>query len=139
MEKIGNIIFFKNQLNELDFTLQKLLPIPVEFFHSEEFGLIGDDWCTAIWGTKWDVSNSRISESGDTISIFYLTATDSNAKWVEAFCRYLNVTTYVDNLQGDIEISVTHAIYRLYDDFGCKMEWTPEKGHSYMEGEILYW
>jgi hypothetical protein len=117
--------------------LQKLLPIPEEFLDSEEYGIIGCDWCLAVWGTKWEAINSRISESGDTISISYLTATDSNAKWVETLCRYIKVMSYIDNLKGDIKISVTHSIYKPYEDFGCKMVWTPETGDNYMEGEIL--
>ncbi len=135
--KIRNVIFFENSKKEQIFSMQKLLPIPKEFSDTVEYNEFGYDWCIAIWGSKWEVLNSRISESGDTISISYLTATDSNAKWVEAMCRYIMVTSYIDNLKGDIKISVTHSIYRLYDDCGIKMEWTPEVGYNYMEGEIL--
>jgi hypothetical protein len=117
--------------------MQKLLPVPKEFNDSVGYNEFGYDWCLAVWGTKWEAINSRISESGDTISIFYLTANDSNSKWVEALCRYINVMSYIDYLKGDIIISVTHSIYKPYEDFGCKMVWTPETGDNYMGGEIL--
>jgi len=135
--KIKNMIFIENSKKDQIYLMQKLLPVPKEFKDSVGYNEFGYNWCLAVWGTKWEAINSRISESGDTISISYLTATDPNTKWIKALCRYIEVLSYVDNLQGDNEISVIHSIYRLYEDCGCKMEWTPKSGFHYMEGEIL--
>ena len=105
----------KNDKDEQVFTMKKMLPMPKEFTDSDGYNEFGYDWCIAIWGTKWEVINSRISESGDTISVSYLTASDCNAKWVEALCRYLKVMSY-----------------------NYEMVWAPEACDNYMEGEIIH-
>jgi hypothetical protein len=90
-----------------------------------------------MWGTKYDAIGCKISGNSDTISISYETATDPNNRWIESLCQYIKVMSFIEVHNNKVKISLSHTFYRLIEDTAVRLEWTPGKGYSYMEGERI--
>jgi len=119
----------------------KMLPMPEGFSETVGWNDFGSDWTYAVWGAKW-VRSSKISESGHTISIYYDTPWLTNLLWVETLCRYIDCVSnkyeYRSMREVRKEISVTLTYCDAYEDFGNRMEWTPDKGFSLIENVKMF-
>ena len=126
MDKIRTMIFDKDEKNNRIFTMERMLPRPPEFSDTKGYDVYGYDWSSAIWGTKWDVYNFHITESGNTINISYQTAWNPNVRWVTALCYYIQKTlNYFDKEQPYISVKLTYTDFM--GDFGGLFDWVPFK------------
>jgi len=136
--KIKKMIFRNNEKNEQIFTMTKLLPVPEGLSENPGYTEYGYDWCCAVWGTKWDVIYNKITESGDSYIFNYDTAWDPNVLWVKALCRYIGLVSYPYKKNVSGEISITHFFCNEYEDFGTKMEWTPDQCFQFTENVSFF-
>ena len=127
MSKIRMMIFDEDEKHNKKFTMNKLLPRPLEFSDSNGYNEYGYHWCVAIWGTKWDVYNYNIIDSGNTITIYYNTAWDPNENWLEFLCHYIQATLDFDKTKEAPFISVKLHYYDYLGFFGGLWEWVPFK------------
>ena len=142
-DKIRMMIFDEDENKKQIFTMSNMLPLPARFSGKTEYNDFGYDWCRAIWGTKWDVYNESIYESGDTIIIYYQTAWSPNDNWVVSLCLYIQKTIMHLKSEDRPNISVKLQYYDYMGDFGGIMEWVPfhnptPKSYSLMEYAKLY-
>ena len=143
MGKIKKVIFDHNEINEKVFTMKKLLPMPEGSSGQTGYTDYGYDWCCAIWGTKWDVYDYNIMESGDTILIYYSTAWSPNYRWGESLCKFIQGIIRFDESEKINSIYVKHRFHDYPMDFGGILEWKPKiapeyKSFSFMEYAELY-
>lgn len=153
MDKIRTMIFDVDEKNNRIFTMSKLLPKPPEYSaskgHNEychyEDGFLeyGYDWNIAIWGTKWDVYDYRIIDSGNTITIYYATAMNPNEQWLEFICRYIQISLIFLESEETPFISVKLHYYDYVGEWGGTWEWVPfmnpiEKRYSILEYAKLH-
>lgn len=126
MDKIRTMIFDKDEYNNREFTMRKMLPVPSEFSGQLSDNVKGNYWKRAIWGTKRDVYNCRISDSSDTISISYQTAFSSNKQWVEALCHIIQrMLNYLDAEQPRISVHLSYINFN--NRIGGVFDWVPFK------------
>ena len=136
MERIKKLILRKNKNNDQEFTMEILLPRSMAFADEEHYDL---DWNKAIWGTKWDVKDYSISDSGHTLILYYNTAWDSNTAWVDTLCCYLHHYLKFSPKKDICNLEVEHRFSDYPMDFGGYLFWKPgmkfEYNHydSYME------
>lgn len=102
-----------------------MLPLPARFSDIRGYNDYGYDWCRTMWGTKWDVYDFSISESGNTIVIYYNTAWSPNDNWVELLCLYVNKTIGFRKKEETPNISVKLKYYDYPGNFGGILEWVP--------------
>jgi hypothetical protein len=143
MDKIRMMIYDENEDKKRIFTMEKMLPLPARFSGQPGYSDYGYDWCWAMWGTKWDVYDERIYESGDTITIYYQTALSPNDNWVELLCLYIQKTLTHFQPEDRPSISVKLKYDDYFGDFGGIMEWVPFKNpkrqnYSFMEYAKLH-
>ncbi len=143
MDKIRMMIFDEDENKKQIFTMTKMLPLPARFSGKKEYNDFGYDWCRAIWGTKWDVYDESIYESGDTIIIYYQTAWSPNDNWVWLLCLYIQKTLTQLKSDGRLLISVKLQYHDYFGDFGGIMEWVPfdnpkHQSYSFMEYAKLH-
>jgi len=125
MKKIKMMIFDEDKDKNQIFTMNKMLPLPVIFSGSQNFIIPHYHWCHAMWGTKWDVFESRIIESGSTITIYYLTAWGPNANYVDLLCRFIQSTLILKRPKTTPPISIKLHYYDFDGDFGGIFKWKP--------------
>jgi hypothetical protein len=141
MSKIRKLVFEENKDNKnckennQKFTMEILLPRSMVFADSEHYDL---NWNCAVWGTKWDVYDYFVNESGDTITIYYDTAWSPNRSWVEVLCAYIDHLLGYESERNIYNISVEHSYSDYPGNFGGIVEWKPGikfeyKHYSYME------
>jgi Ferredoxin-like domain in Api92-like protein len=138
MNKIRMMIFDEDENNKQIFTMSKMLPLPARFSGKKEYNDFGYDWCRAIWGTKWDVYDEGIFDSGDSITIYYHTAWSPNDNWVESLCIYIQKTITHLKAEDRPSIYVKLQYHDYLGDFGGIMEWVPfdnpkRQSYSFME------
>ena len=143
MDKIKMMIFDEDENKNQIFTMNKMLPRPTRFSDSEGYNEYGYDWSRAMWGTKWDVYECDIFESGNSITIYYHTAWSPNANWVELLCQYIQETLCLRKREEVPPISIELHYYDYPGDFGGILQWVPfsnpTKNHySFMEYAKLY-
>lgn len=143
MDKIKMMIFDVNKNQKRIFTMGKMLPLPKRFSNMDGYNDYGYDWCIAVWGTKWDVYDCNILESGDTIAIDYQTAWNPNDTWFELFCIYIQTTLNHLEPNERPHVSVKLQYYDYMGDFGGIMDWVPfeklkQKRYSFMEFAKMY-
>jgi len=128
MAKIKKMILRKNIESEPKYTMEILLPRSMAFADAETYDR---SWNCAVWGTKWDAYHDSVSESGDTITIYYATAWSPNRAWVEVLCDYIDhVVGY--NWEKEItKLSVEHRYSDYAMDFGGIVEWKPRGEFQY--------
>jgi len=86
-------------------------------------------WNNAIWGTRWDIIDSKIFESDYSIKIYYHTSISSNTKWVEFFCDYISTLIFFNTKKQLNLINVVHRFWELPGlSQGGILEWSYEKG-----------
>ncbi len=125
MDKIKMIVFDEDENKNKVFTLQKMLPRPEKFSSQKGYSDYGYDWSRAFWGTKWDITDYNICESGNTITLFYSTAWSTNDNWVESLCLYIQKTLPNGVSENPIAVSIIHRFYDIVGSFGGIMEWVP--------------
>ena len=125
MDKIKMMIFAKDVDKKQIFTMKKMLPLPIKFSNKRGYSDYGHDWCLAMWGTKWDVYDFSITESGNTIVIYYSTAWSPNDNWVELLCLYINKTIAFRKKEDTPNITIILKYYDYPGDFGGILEWVP--------------
>jgi len=126
MSKIKMVLFDYKE-NQQIFTMKKLLPRPEEFSTRTGYDKYGYDWGCAVWGTKWDVYDYIIIESGDTILIDYYTAWSPNYKWGLVLCEFVQQTVLLNEFEITNPIHITHQFYDYPMDFAGILEWKPHK------------
>ena len=122
MAKIKKIIIEENNENEPKLTMEILLPRSMAFADAEGYDL---DWNSTVWGTKWDMLDYSITESGDTITVYYNTARSPNRGWVEVLCCYIDHFLGYKSAKNIYNISVEHRYSDYAGDFGGIVEWKP--------------
>lgn len=127
MAKIKKMILKEDINNETEFSMEILLPRSIAFADDERYDL---NWNRAVWGTKWDIYNDSIIESGDTLTVNYSTAWNPNDGWVETLCCYLDHYIRL-NFRG-IELSIEHRYSDYPGDFGGILEWKPGDKFQYI-------
>lgn len=125
MDKIKMMIFDEDQDGTRIFTMEKMLPMSTKFSGPQEYSNYGIYWCRAMWGCKWDVYDCSISESSNTIIIYYQTAWSPNDNWVEFLCLYINKTLEFRKKEDIPNITVELNYYDYPGNFGGKLEWGP--------------
>jgi hypothetical protein len=134
MDKIKMMIFDEDQDRNRIFTMGKMLPLPARFSGTKGYTEYGYHWCRAMWGTKWDVYDCTISESGNTIIIYYHTAWSPNDNWVELLCLYISRVIGFREKEDTPNITVELKYYDYPGGFGGILEWVPNinpKSKSY--------
>lgn len=128
MAKIKKMILRENNNHETEYTMEILLPRSQAFATHEKYDL---DWNRAVWGTKWDAYHGSVSESGDTLTIFYATAWSPNCDWVHVLCDYIDhIVGY--NWEKEItKLSVEHRYSDYPSNFGGIVEWKPRDEFRY--------
>jgi hypothetical protein len=128
MAKIKKMILREKNSHEPEYTMEILLPRSQAFANSEKYDL---NWNRAVWGTKWDAYHDSVSESGDTLTIHYATASRPNCDWVSVLCDYIdNVVGY--NWEKEItKLSIEHRYSDYAMDFGGIIKWKPRDGFKY--------
>jgi len=127
MAKIKKMILRENNNDKPECTMEILLPRSKAFATPEKYDL---DWNRAVWGTKRDVYDYSITESGNTLTFCYNTAWSPNDGWVETLCCYMD--HYIRLNQRDIELSLEHRYSDYPGDFGGIVEWEPGKKFRYI-------
>jgi hypothetical protein len=127
MSKIRMMIFEEDEKRNKIFTMEKLLPRPAKFSDTKGYNEYGYDWSLAVWGTKWDVYDFNILDSGNTITINYYTAWNPNVSWLEMLCHYIQATLNFDNTKEPPFISVKLHYTDFMGFFGGLWEWVPYK------------
>ncbi|HLN20923.1 MAG TPA: hypothetical protein VK213_07525 [Bacteroidales bacterium] len=143
IDKIKMMIFDEDENKKRRFTMQKMLPLPSIFSGHAGYSKYGYDWCRSIWGTKWDVYNANVNESGDTIILCYDTAWSPNDHWVEFLCMYIQNSLWVLDAGKTPSIFVKHQYYDYMGDFGGITDWVPFKNpvtsnYSFLEYAKIY-
>ncbi len=143
LNKIRMMIFDEDENNNKIYTMQKMLPRPARFSDNQGYNDYGYDWSRAIWGTKWDVYNTKIEETGSTIILNYETAWSPNSRWVE--CLYMYILTNLNPYISDNTYNTTlkHTYYDYIGDFGGITECVPfnnpvTKNYPFMEYAQLF-
>jgi len=137
MDKIRTMIFDKDENKNVIFTMKRMLPMPPEFSGTNGYSEYGYYWANAVWGTKWDVYDCIITDSGNTITINYSTAWRPNLTWVELLCHYLDMTIVLLCPEETPFISVKLHYYDYMGDFGGTWEWKPNKKPTSNEYSVL--
>lgn len=142
-DKIKMMIFDEDKNKNRVLTMQKMLPRPARFSDTQGYSEYGYDWSRAIWGTKWDIRDASITESGNTIILYYDTAWSPNKHWVEFLCMYIQTTLWLTNSENTPSIFVNHQYYDYMGDFGGITEWVPfknpvTKDYTFMEYAKLH-
>ena len=137
MNKIKVMIFDEDKDKNKILTMQKMLPKPSGCTGQIGYNNYGHDWCCAVWGSKWDVYDASIDESGNTITAYYHTAWDANHPWVWALCRYINNTLDLDKGENIHNISVEHRYFDYAGDFGGIAKWNPAIEFSYEQYDSI--
>jgi len=132
-EKIKKVLFKYNQENKPILTMKKLLPIPEGLDENPAYNELGYYWCYAVWGTKWDVDCHEVIESGETLTIYYDTAWNSNLCWFERFCEFVEDLTYAPFEKPKDLIHITLEYVEEYETLGTRIEWVPGKDCSVIE------
>lgn len=129
MARIKKMILRKNSNHEPEYTMEILLPRSLAFADDDRYDL---DWNIAAWGTKWDAYQSSVTESGDTLTVYYATAWSPNRPWVKVLCNYIdNVVGY--NCGKEItKLSVEHRYSDYPGNFGGIVEWKPRDEFRYI-------
>jgi len=135
LEKIKALMFTIDSEGELNYTMEKLLPMPKEFSDIEGYNDYGYNWCCVMWGTKWDVCDPEVLLSGNTIRIHYETAWSPNTEWVESLCKYIKWMLYAIDDQPTIEL--VHEYSEIGMNFGGILEWSPDKKFKYHEYSLM--
>lgn len=142
MDIIKTMIYDKDENNNRIFTMSKLLPNPKEFSDQLDNNEYGDYWRRAIWGTKLDVYNCHISDSGNAISLSYQTAWSPNKQWVETLCQFIQrMLNYLDKEQPRISVHFTYT--NFIKRIGGVFDWVPFKNpfsekYPLLEYALLY-
>lgn len=137
MSKIKEMIYEKDSSGNLNYTMEKLLPIPTELKGKPGYITFGLDWCVTVWGTKWDIIEPFIKESGETLTLWYKTVWSPNTKWVALLCDYIRFITSSFNKNKFPEIIIEHNYWEWRMKFGGNLFWTPYKKFKYHEYEIM--
>jgi hypothetical protein len=122
MSKIKKMIIKEKNDDEYKVTMEILLPRSKAFADEKRFDF---EWNLAVWGTKWDVYNYSVNESGDTITIFYNTAWSPNRDWVRVLCDYID---HIVGHKWGKEIKLLSVEHRYSDypgNFGGIVKWRP--------------
>lgn len=122
MAKIKKMILRENNNHEPEYTMEILLPRSLAFADDDRYDL---DWNCTVWGTKWDAYHSSVSESGDTITIYYATAWCPNRSWVRILCDYIDHLVSFDWKKENTKLCVEHRYSDYAMDFGGIVEWKP--------------
>lgn len=135
MERIKKMILRKDKNNTLEFTMEILLPRSTAFADEEHSDL---DWNNAFWGTKWDVSDYRIIDSGNTLTLFYSTPWSGNSNWVHSLCWYFHNYLKYSSKKDTCNLEIEHHYSDYPGNFGGIAFWKPgteysHKRYSYME------
>jgi hypothetical protein len=128
MERIKKLMLRTNDNKNHKFTMEILLPRSMAFADEEYYDLY---WNRAIWGTKRDVYNYEIIDSGYTMIILYDTAWSPNCKWVEAICSYLDYFLYFHQNKDKCNLEIEHRYSDYAMDFGGIVLWKPEIKFEY--------
>lgn len=128
MAKIKKMILRENYNHEPEYTMEILLPRSMAFATSEKYDL---DWNKAVWGTKRDAYNGTVSESGNTISIYYATTWSPNRDWVRVLCDYIDHLVGFDWDYETTKLSVEHRYSDYPGNFGGIVEWKPRDEFRY--------
>ena len=128
MAKIKKMILRENN-NEPEYTMEIMLPRSMAFATPEKYDL---DWNRAVWGTKWDAYHDSISESGDTLTIYYATAWSPNRDWVKVLCDYIDHLVGFEWGRTISQLSVEHRYSDYPGNFGGIVEWKPRDKFRYM-------
>ena len=128
MAKIKKMILRENNNHEPEYTMEILLPRSQAFADDDRYDL---DWNRAVWGTKWDVYHDSVSESGDTLTIYYATAWSPNRDWVRILCDYIDHMVGLDWEKEITKLSVEHRYSDYAMDFGGIVEWKPRDKFRY--------
>jgi hypothetical protein len=123
--------------------MEKMLPLPARLSFSDGYNDFGYDWCIAIWGTKSDVYDCYILESGDTITIDYQTEWEPNENWLELLCLYIQTTLLHLGSHERPHVSVNLQYHDYFGDFGGIMNWVPfenpkRQRYPFMEYAKIY-
>lgn len=128
MKRIKKLIFRTDKNNNQEFTMEILLPRSMAFADQEHYDLY---WNRALWGTKWDVMDYIIKESGHTITLFYNTAWEPNCGWVESLCCYLNHYLLYSAKKSTCNLEVEHRYSDYPGNFGGIVYWKPDIKFNY--------
>lgn len=122
MERIKKLILRKDKNNNLEFTMEILLPRSMAFADEEHYDLY---WNDALWGTERDVKDYSIIESGETLTLVYNTSWSPNSGWVEDLCCYLHHYLMYSPKKDACNLEVEHRYSDYPGNFGGIVNWKP--------------
>jgi len=136
MKKIKGLIFINDENGSMQYSMEKLLPMPQGYSDQPGYSQYGHDWCCAVWGTKWDICGSKVKDSGHTITLYYDTAWRPNDGWVETLCKYIDTVVCKLMNAGNITLQVEHDYWEIGLGFGGKLIWKPQEDVKYHHTDI---
>ena len=137
MRKIKGLIFVKDENGGLQYSMQKLSPMPLAYSGQPGYLQYGNDWYCKRWVTKWDTYGSRVIDSGLTLTLFYETKWGSNNVWVKTFCKDINRIVDKHENAESITIQVEHDYWELMIGLGGKLIWRLGEKITYHESGLM--
>jgi hypothetical protein len=137
LNKIRMMIFDEDIHKNVKFTMERMLPKPPLVSKSRGYSEYGYYWAPAIWGTKSDVYDCFITDSGNTITINYLTDWRPNVTWVNLLCCYIEMAITPLSPEEISAISVKLHYYDYMGNFGGFWEWVPNEKPNTNEYSIM--
>lgn len=128
MERIKKMIIRNDKNKNKEFTMEILLPRSMVFADEETYDF---NWNYAVWGTKTDVYDYSIVESGDSITFYYITTWKPNRDWVKVLCDYIDHVVGYEWERKIKNLSVEHRYSDYSGDFGGIVQWKPREKFQY--------
>lgn len=127
LKKIQRLVFAEDEQDELEFTMNQLLPLPSGFSGIPNYQIYGHHWRELLWGVNQDGKEFHKNIYENNFDVHFTTPRIPANKWFETFCQMAEML-YKDCEIFPVPELVVLYVYGIFDTrdqgFVC---WEPGK------------